>query len=290
MDSDDEDSNDGMSMLPMMSFLLLASLHLKWVTSPMRDILSLESVRARQGKILRASLQDPSRSSFWTLYNSGQDDALIALCGFDHAAFQSLLQSFQDLYYSYRPVGTGGVIKKMKQCAIRRGRPRHLCATSCLALYLVWTRTQGKQSILGMLFGLMANQVSIWICFARRLLILMFLNDKRAKVKMPTMNKVESFKTSMSTKYCSLCNVCGAMDGLKLRLQKAGDHIEQSMFITTGHTAITSAVCFCFSQMERLGLPTSTRLERTTILCWQTWEDFMRKSTRCIAEPEGKLL
>ena len=148
MDINNEDSNDGTSLLSLMSLFFLASIYLKWVSLPMWDLLSLESVRARQGKIRCGSLQDPSNSSFWTLFNSRQDDALIALCGFNHAAFQGLLQSFQELYYSYRPVGTGGVIKKMKQRAIRKGQPRHLCATSCLALYLACFRTSFSKPIL----------------------------------------------------------------------------------------------------------------------------------------------
>ena len=46
---------------------------------------------------------------------------------------------------------------------------------------------------------------------------------------MPTAHEVKLFKVLIAALYPSLCNVCGAMDRLKLRLQKAGNKHEQSM-------------------------------------------------------------
>jgi hypothetical protein len=56
-----------------------------------RKLLSLSGRRMRSGKIQRASLQPVANSSFYRLFASGKDDALITLCGFDHTTFSSLL-------------------------------------------------------------------------------------------------------------------------------------------------------------------------------------------------------
>ena len=139
MDSSNDESKDGILMIPIMMSALLATMPVN-ATLSMQDLLSLKSRRARQGKIRQQALQDPARSAFWILFNSKQDDALIALCGFDHAAFSDLLVVFQDLFCSYRPLKKGGLIKKVKPTSVGQGQPRLLNPTSCLALYLAWTK------------------------------------------------------------------------------------------------------------------------------------------------------
>jgi hypothetical protein len=60
-----------------------------------QEMLSLESLRLRQGKIRRAALLPPSQSPFSHLFNSGQEDALVTLCGFDHRSFSTLHDKFK---------------------------------------------------------------------------------------------------------------------------------------------------------------------------------------------------
>jgi len=147
----------------------------------------------------------------------------------------------------------GGLIQKVKPSNANWGQPRLLCAASCLALYLAWTQSQRKQSILGLIFGVTAHHVSLWTRFACRLLIKGLMTDERAVVQMSSGQEVAAFKDSIFVKYPSLQHVCGAMDGLKLQLQKAGNEREQSMFYNNWTHRVA---CFCFFQMVKLMLAT----------------------------------
>jgi hypothetical protein len=77
-------------------------------------------------------------SAFMHLYRSGHDDALITLCGFDHASFSSLLALFQpyfDKCSSHVDLSSGGFMKQMKsQNGKRLGRPRLVTAVMVLGL------------------------------------------------------------------------------------------------------------------------------------------------------------
>jgi hypothetical protein len=42
------------------------------------------------------ALQTPSKSAFQYLFASGQDDALVTLCGFDHQIFAAINALFED--------------------------------------------------------------------------------------------------------------------------------------------------------------------------------------------------
>ena len=53
---------------------------------------------------------------------------------------------------------------------------------------------------------------------------------EEAKVKMPEVEEVVEFTSMISAKYLSLPNVWGAMDGLKVMLEAAGDDRMQNMF------------------------------------------------------------
>jgi hypothetical protein len=65
--------------------------------------LTLRSRCFQQGKIRRDALLHPNQSLFQHLFNSGQDDALITLCGFDHLSFASLHSRFKPLFDNYLP-------------------------------------------------------------------------------------------------------------------------------------------------------------------------------------------
>jgi hypothetical protein len=75
-------------------------------TPSFRESLTVDEVRRRSGKIRHHALQHPLSSPFWTLFNSKHDDALITLCGFDHASFELLHQQlFKPFFIPSLPVG-----------------------------------------------------------------------------------------------------------------------------------------------------------------------------------------
>jgi hypothetical protein len=63
--------------------------------TPFRKKLVRASRRLRQGKIRRGALLPPAKSAFEVLFTSGQEDALVTLCGFDHASFAMIHTPFR---------------------------------------------------------------------------------------------------------------------------------------------------------------------------------------------------
>jgi DDE superfamily endonuclease len=184
--------------------------------------LSLYGKRMRSATIRRTSLQPVADSAFCRLFASRQDDALVTLCGFDHASFRCLLALFEPPFNHYTPYygdGTGKFLIKRSQS---RGRPRQVTSTVALGLVLAWTRTRGSSMVLQLIFGLTASVLSLWLRFGRRILVRILRNHPKARVEMPNGIEIASFKAAINVKYPSLTNVWGSMDGLKLFLQQAG--------------------------------------------------------------------
>jgi hypothetical protein len=210
---------DDFEALSLLSLILLCEEEEE--NKPFRQLLSLSERRNRSGKIRRVSLQAIANSSFCHLFASRQDDALITLCGFDHASFSSLLALFEPQYHQYSPFHCdrhGKFLKKIRS----RGRPRQVTPTIALGLVLAWTRTRGSGMVLQIIFGMTASLLSMWVRFGRRLLVRVLRNHPNARVKMPNGEEIASFCQAISVKYPSLTNVWGSMDGLKLYLQQAG--------------------------------------------------------------------
>jgi hypothetical protein len=186
-----------------------------------RQSLSVYGRRVRSGKIRRGALQTVADSSFCRLFASGQDDALVTLCGFDHASFRCLLALFEPLFNHYTPYSDGKSTFTIKRSQ-SRGRPRQVTSTVALGLVLAWTRTRGSSMVLQVIFGVTASVLSLWLRFGRRVLVRILRNHPKARVEMPDGNEIESFKKAINDKYPTLTNVWASMDGLKLYLQQAG--------------------------------------------------------------------
>ena len=95
-----------------------------------RRSLSRQQRRNRTGYYRRRALQAPENAPFWNIYNSGQDDALITLTGFNHRYFAELHALFQPLFDSYTPYSADGIRIKKKRA--RGGK------NGVLLLLLVW--------------------------------------------------------------------------------------------------------------------------------------------------------
>ena len=192
----------------------------------LRRLIERQRLRNRSGGISRAALLHPKYSSFMKLYNSGNDPSLIALCGFDHASFNSLLEIFTPLFLQWSPYpqkANGKFHMRRVRQTGRTGRKRQVTATICLGLVLAWTRTRGSTVPLQIIFGLTANPVSVWLRFGRRLLVKILQDHPDAEIRLPTKAEVASFKEVISAKYPVLKNVWGAMDGLKVLIEANPD-------------------------------------------------------------------
>ena len=99
-----------------------------------REKLELRYRRLRSGKIRRLSLDLPNASAFVRLFSSGQDDALVTLCGFDHRSFDSLHNLFGPLYDNHSPhVLRGRLIVKHNKKKVGG-----ICSRRGIASLLFW--------------------------------------------------------------------------------------------------------------------------------------------------------
>ena len=90
-----------------------------------------------------------------------------------------------------------------------------MSAADALGLALAWTRTRGSQMVLQMIFGMSGTSVSMYIRFARRLIIMILQSDPYAAIRPPTLEKIREYQKAIADKYPSLIGVWCTMDGLK---------------------------------------------------------------------------
>jgi hypothetical protein len=207
--------------------------------------LSVEESRRRQRRIPRIALQDPSKSSWRTLYDSRNDQALITLTGLDVETFHYVLRKFAPICDQYSPfIDDEGRIVKKKSNA---GRPRLLHPEDILALNLAWTRTQGSTMALQMIFGTTMTPVSKYLRFGRRIFVEVFQHDEYAEVRLPSPREIEEYKAVIKERHINLEDVWTTMDGLKLYLQQANNIVIQARYYNgwTHDHYVTNVFCFC---------------------------------------------
>lgn len=200
--------------------------------------LDAEARRRRDRRVTRAALVPPTLSPFVVLFNSGNNQSLITLTGFDHASFSYLLTRYAPLYDTYSPYSSDGCIRQLRHDSHVGGRPRSMTAEMSLALSLAWTRTRGSEYVLCMLFGITHSICSLFLRFSRRILLKVLAGDVHAAVRVPTRTEVSSFQQAVSAKYPALHDVFAVADGLKLHLEQTSDPVLQNAFYngwTHGH-------------------------------------------------------
>jgi hypothetical protein len=133
-------------------------------------------------------------------------------------------------YLTIYPHSHGQLIAKHNK---KKGGRHLITSYQCLALVLAWTRTWGSFAVLQIIFGMTAGCLSLWLRFGRRLLIQILCNNERSCPLMPTDNEIAGFVSAISTKYPARTNCWGAIDGLKLRLQRSGNNKIQNLFFNS---------------------------------------------------------
>jgi hypothetical protein len=202
-----------------------------------RTYLSADGRRRRDRRIPRVSLRMPCDLPWEKIFRSANDQSLITLTGFDFASFNMLHGHFV-LFFNYftphraqqdgtlailqRPLGGDGVAG--------RGRKRIITSDACLALLLVYSRTTVPNFMLSVLFGLSGTAVSLYIRFARLIVIHLLQNHPLAKITLPTNEEVAEYKLAIAAKYPLLKNVYCVADGLKISIQAAGQQHVQRRF------------------------------------------------------------
>ena len=117
-DDDDDDDDDDEDEDIIITLLLLAACDLSISKKALfHESLTVDDIRRRRsGKIRHHALQHQLASPFWTLFNSKHDDALITLCGFDHASFELLHQLlFKPYFDSFTPCKKRNSLSRIQQ-------------------------------------------------------------------------------------------------------------------------------------------------------------------------------
>ena len=119
MDSDSDSDDDYEIAARRRKYLLLALLLKR--KQRFRSKLDEDGRKRRDRNIPRAALNSPQTSAWQTLYNSGDDGALITVTGFDHNTFKDLLQTFSPLFYGHTPwIGKADGFKFKKVSLVHR--------------------------------------------------------------------------------------------------------------------------------------------------------------------------
>ena len=124
-----------------------------------RDFLSLEERSRRSGHLRRGALQDANVAPFWQIYNSGHDDAMITLTGFDYASFNNLHSFYKPRFDGYTPF-----LDRNSFIVRFRYRPTQLAYFSqfaCTCIMLV--KNTGLQMVPKIIFGITRSALSVWI-------------------------------------------------------------------------------------------------------------------------------
>ena len=79
-------------------------------------------------------------------------------------------------------------------------------------------------------FWIDASNLSVWLCFAWRILVKVLCDDIKGQVVFPCDDEITTFQAATEAKYSCLKNCWGAMDRLKLLLKRSCDEMIQNMF------------------------------------------------------------
>ena len=127
------------------------------------------------------------------------------------------------------------------------GLKREVQSADCLGLALIWTRTRGPLNVLQLVFGLTLTNISVYLRFGIHLIVETFRDDPLASVRIPSAEKIETFKAAFAAQHPLLNDCWATMDGLKLYLQQSGNTNIQELFYNgwTHDHYVTSVFCFC---------------------------------------------
>jgi DDE superfamily endonuclease len=215
-------------------FLLAACLLDLEEDDSFRMLLDAEGRQRRDRRIPRIALLTPGDSAFDKLYNSGNNQALITVTGFDHLAFRSLLELFSPWFLSHTPwTGhkDGSTFKALETAnSGRTGRRRIITPITCLALALAWYRFRGSEFQLQGWFGFTGTHGNVWLKFGRRGLLILLRNHPMARVAMPTDARIAELQAACAEKHPLLTDVYCVADGVKFYFESCEDLDEQCMY------------------------------------------------------------
>jgi len=104
---------------------------------------------------------------------------------------------FEPYYVSNSPNATGGLIHKKMATGNKSGRKRKLDAREGLCLYLTWCWKMGSFCVLQMTFGMTAQSISVYLRFARRIILVVLTRHLDAMIRVPSTDKIREFQETI---------------------------------------------------------------------------------------------
>ncbi|KAI2513810.1 hypothetical protein MHU86_593 [Fragilaria crotonensis] len=130
--------------------------------------------RLRQRRIPRVSLQDASQSAWKTLFNSGNDQALITLTGLTFEVFNWLLPKLSD---------------QPRRTTKDDESNRLPWYVSCM------DQDKGSSMVLQItIFGMTATSVSLYLRFGRRILVEVLKNEPLSAIGIPSIENIRTYQ------------------------------------------------------------------------------------------------
>ena len=109
---------------------------------PFHYFLSIEERRLRKRVIPRVAVDDPKTSLWQRMWASENDQAMVTPTGFNRLSFHYILERYWAFFHNYSPFTSDEILRECKRRT--SGRKRLTDATTCLGLYLTWTRMTSK--------------------------------------------------------------------------------------------------------------------------------------------------
>ncbi len=101
--------------------------------------------------------------------------------------------------------------------------------------------------VLELIFGMTQTSISNYLAFCTHILINVLMGKEEAKIKRPTIEKIQEYKQAVLQHHPLLEDVWCTMDGLKLMLECAGDDVVQNWFYNgwTCDHYVGAVIVFC---------------------------------------------
>jgi hypothetical protein len=101
--------------------------------------------------------------------------------------------------------------------------------------------------VLQLIFGMTGTPVSMYLRFARRLLIRILVNEPDSAIRIPPDGDIRRYQQAVRERHPALESVWCTMDGLKLYLQQSGDSTIQNNFYNgwTHDHYVSAVIIFC---------------------------------------------
>jgi hypothetical protein len=155
---------------------------------------------------------------------------------------------------------------------------------------LVWTQTRGLLNVMQLVFGLTYTNLSVYLRFGVHLFVKLFRDNLLARVSIPSMEEIESFKEAFAARHPLTTNCWVTMDSLKLFINSPEMQSSKNATTMVGCTSTTSRPFFAFVQMGQFQLLSLTyQCQFTTVRLWsmgifmESWKMFSVQQVQSVA-------